>query len=158
MKNPTDDATSGVITAVEATRELAERYSAAWNEHDLEALMSMHTPDSVFELHQSGVDPAVGHEAVRRMFEFLLRAWPDQRFETKRLTVREDFYVSEWVLTGTLALPWRIGDAVAVPNGKRISFAGVDIMTCEDGKIKLKSCWIDSVAMQQQLGLSISAG
>ncbi len=152
--NPTDATSS--VTALEATRELAERYSAAWNEHDLEAIMSMHTPDTVFDLHQSGVEAAVGHEAVRQMFDFLIRAWPDQRFETKRLTVREDFYVSEWVLSGTLALPWRIGEAVAQPNGKQVSIPGVDIMTCENGRIKLKSCWIDSVAMQQQLGLSVS--
>ncbi len=153
MKSPTQ---AGSATVLEATRELAERYSAAWNDHDLDALMSMHTPDTVFELHQSGVDAAVGHEAVRQMFDFLIRAWPDQRFETKRLTVREDFYVSEWVLTVTLALPWRIGDSVAVPNGEQISVPGVDIMTCENGKIKLKSCWLDVLAMQQQLELSTS--
>jgi steroid delta-isomerase-like uncharacterized protein len=153
MKSPTQ---AGSATVLEATRELAERYSAAWNDHDLDALMSMHTPDTVFELHQSGVDAAVGHEAVRQMFDFLIRAWPDQRFETKRLTVREDFYVSEWVLTATLALPWRIGDSVAVPNGEQISVPGVDIMTCENGKIKLKSCWLDVLAMQQQLELSTS--
>lgn len=153
MKSPTQ---AGSATVLEATRELAERYSAAWNDHDLDALMSMHTPDRVFELHQSGVDAAVGHEAVRQMFDFLIRAWPDQRFETKRLTVREDFYVSKWVLTATLALPWRIGDSVAVPNGEQISVPGVDIMTCENGKIKLKSCWLDVLAMQQQLELSTS--
>ena len=48
MNDPTN-ATS--VTALQATQELAERYSAAWNDHDLEALMSLHAPDTVFELH-----------------------------------------------------------------------------------------------------------
>jgi steroid delta-isomerase-like uncharacterized protein len=139
------------------TQELAERYSQAWNDHDLDAIMALHTEDTVFDLHQAGVEPAVGQEAVRGVFDFLLKAWPDTRFETQRLTVREDFYVSEWVLTGTLSLPWQIGDTVIQPRGQKLSFPGVDIMSCENGKIKLKSCWLDVVSMQKQFGLKIGA-
>jgi hypothetical protein len=31
-------------------QELLERYGAAWNGHDLDAIMAEHTPDSVFQL------------------------------------------------------------------------------------------------------------
>jgi len=139
------------------TQELAERYSKAWNDHDLDAIMALHTEDTVFDLHQAGVEPAVGQEAVRGVFDFLLKAWPDTRFETQRLTVQEDFYVSEWVLTGTLSLPWQIDDTVIQPRSQKLSFPGVDIMSCENGKIKLKSCWLDVVSMQKQFGLKIGA-
>lgn len=139
-----------------ATQELAERYSLAWNDHDLDAIMAMHTEDTVFDLHQAGVEPAEGQEAVRGVFDFLLRAWPDTHFETQRLTVREGFYVSEWVLTGTLSLPWQIGDTVIEPRGQKLSFPGVDIISCENGKVKLKSCWLDVVSMQKQFGVKTS--
>jgi hypothetical protein len=32
-------------------RELAVHYGAAWAEHDLDAIMAMHTDDTVFHLH-----------------------------------------------------------------------------------------------------------
>jgi ketosteroid isomerase-like protein len=34
------------------TQELAARYGAAWAEHDLDAIMAMHTDDTVFHLHE----------------------------------------------------------------------------------------------------------
>ena len=35
-------------------QELAVRYGAAWAEHDLDAIMAMHTEDTVFHLHGGG--------------------------------------------------------------------------------------------------------
>jgi len=32
-------------------QEFIDAYNAAWNEHDVEAIVSMHTEDSVFENH-----------------------------------------------------------------------------------------------------------
>ena len=32
-----------------------DRYDKAWNDQDVEAIMSMHTPDMVFENHTRGV-------------------------------------------------------------------------------------------------------
>jgi hypothetical protein len=32
-----------------------ERYDRAWNEQDVDAIISMHTPDMVFENHTRGV-------------------------------------------------------------------------------------------------------
>ena len=48
-------------------QELAVRYGAAWAEHDLDAIMAMHTEDAVFHLHGGG-EPAVGRVAVREAF------------------------------------------------------------------------------------------
>ncbi|MEA2671281.1 MAG: hypothetical protein QOG45_1501 [Chloroflexota bacterium] len=36
---------------LDATRLLAERYAQAWNEHDLDAIMSMHGSTSTFHPH-----------------------------------------------------------------------------------------------------------
>ena len=39
--------------------DLAVRYGAAWAEHDLDAIMALHTEETVFHLHGGG-EPAVG--------------------------------------------------------------------------------------------------
>ena len=40
-----------------------DRYNAAWNDHDVDAIVSMHTDDSVFENHMTG-DVNIGKEAI----------------------------------------------------------------------------------------------
>jgi hypothetical protein len=48
-------------------QELAIRYGEAWVAHDLDAIMAMHTEDTVFHLH-GGSEAATGRAAVREPF------------------------------------------------------------------------------------------
>jgi len=48
-------------------QEFAGRYGAAWAAHDLDAIMAMHTEETVFHLH-GGAEPAVGWAATRDAF------------------------------------------------------------------------------------------
>ncbi len=43
-----------------------EAYNDAWNRHDVDAIVAMHTEDSVFRNHTSGGE-AVGRAAIRRI-------------------------------------------------------------------------------------------
>ena len=52
--------------SIEVTQELAARYGAAWAEHDLDAILAMHTDDTVFHLHGFS-EPATGLAAVRQV-------------------------------------------------------------------------------------------
>ena len=63
------------------------RYNEAWNSHDLDAIMSMHAPDLVFENHTAG-ESAQGEEA-RGHIGSIFETWPDIHFETRRLYVRD---------------------------------------------------------------------
>ena len=49
------------------TQELAARYGAAWAAHDLDAIMAMHTNDTVFHLHGAGSLPLDSMRRVRRL-------------------------------------------------------------------------------------------
>lgn len=136
----------------EAMRELADRYGKAWNDHDNDAIVALQTEDSVFRLHGAGgVKESVGVEACRETYEYLLAAWPDQHFDVRNIVVRESFYVCESILTGTLALPWQMGDETFQPNGKKVGFEIVDIMEIENGRIKTKNSWMDGFALREQL-------
>ena len=134
--------------ALEAT---IARYNEAWNAHDLDAIMAMHAPDMVFENHTAG-ERAEG-EAVREHIGSIFETWPDIAFATRRLYVRDGLVVQEWTATATHANQMRRGDLVAEPSGKTITWDGLDVIPFEDGLVKRKDVYSDSVSILRQVGL-----
>ena len=128
-----------------------ERYNDAWNAHDLDAIMSMHAPDMVFENHTAG-ESAEGEE-VRGHIASIFDTWPDIGFATRRLYVRDALVVQEWTATATHANRMTRGDLVAEPTGKTISWDGLDVIPFEDGLVKRKDVYSDSMSILRQLGL-----
>jgi steroid delta-isomerase-like uncharacterized protein len=126
-------------------------YNDAWNGHDLDAIMSMHAPDMVFENHTAG-ETAEG-EAVRGHIGAIFETWPDITFSTRRLYVRDGLVVQEWTAEATHANEMRRGDLVAEPTGKKITWDGLDVIPFEDGLVKRKDVYSDSVSILRQLGL-----
>jgi steroid delta-isomerase-like uncharacterized protein len=135
----------------EALAEAIERYNAAWNEHDLDAIMAMHAPDMVFENHTAG-ESAIGEEA-RGHIGSIFETWPDIAFTTRRLYVREGLVVQEWTASATHANTMRRGDLVAEPTGKRVEWDGLDVIPFEGGLVKRKDVYSDSVSILRQVGL-----
>jgi steroid delta-isomerase-like uncharacterized protein len=128
-----------------------ERYNEAWNDHDLDAIMAMHAPDMVFHNHTAGETAEGG--AVREHIASIFETWPDISFSTRRLYVREGLVVQEWTASATHASTMRRGDLVAEPTGKRVEWEGLDVIPFEDGLIKRKDVYSDSVSILRQVGL-----
>jgi steroid delta-isomerase-like uncharacterized protein len=137
--------------SAQSLEEAIGRYNEAWNDHDLDAIMSMHAPDMVFENHTAG-ESAQG-EAVREHIGSIFETWPDIRFETRRLYARDGVVTQEWTATATHASTMRRGDLVAEPTGKKIEWRGVDVIPFEDGLVKRKDVYSDSVSILRQVGL-----
>jgi steroid delta-isomerase-like uncharacterized protein len=140
-----------MTAATDQLRETIGAYNDAWNAHDVQRIGSMHAPGMVFENHTAG-ERAEGEEAlahIARIFE----SWPDIAFETRRLYVREDLVVQEWTASATHVQPLHRGDVVAEPTGKRIEWKGMDVIPFEDGKVKRKDVYSDSVSILRQVGL-----
>jgi steroid delta-isomerase-like uncharacterized protein len=135
----------------EALEQAIERYNQAWNDHDLEAIMAMHAPDMVFENHTAG--EAAEGEAVRGHIASIFESWPDIAFNGRRTYVRDGLVVQEWTATATHVNTMRRGDIAAEPTGKRIEWKGLDVIPFEDGLIKRKTVYSDSVSILRQLGL-----
>jgi steroid delta-isomerase-like uncharacterized protein len=108
-------------------RELIERYNQAWNDHDVDAAVSMHAPDIVFH-NWSANERAEGAEAVRAHVRKILRNWPDIRFRTRRLHASAGLAVCEWTAT-------------ASRDGKVLEWDGIDVFPIADGKIKRKDVY-----------------
>ena len=128
------------------------RYNDAWNDHDLDAIMAMHAPDMVFENHTAG-ESAQGPEEVRAHIGSIFESWPDLHFETRRLYVRDGVVTQEWTASATHSNTMRRGDLVAEPTGEKIEWRGVDVIPYEDGLIKRKDVYSDSVSILRQVGL-----
>jgi steroid delta-isomerase-like uncharacterized protein len=137
--------------SLQSLEETIGRYNDAWNDHDLEAIMSMHAPDMVFENHTAG-ESAQG-EDVRAHIGAIFESWPDIHFETRRLYVRDGVVTQEWTATATHSNTMRRGDLVAEPTGKGVEWRGVDVIPFEDGLIKRKDVYSDSVSILRQVGL-----
>jgi steroid delta-isomerase-like uncharacterized protein len=135
----------------EALGEAIARYNEAWNAHDLDAIMAMHTSDMVFENHTAG-EVAQG-EDVRGHIGGIFESWPDIRFEGRRTYAREGLVVQEWTATATHANEMRRGDIVAEPTGRTITWKGLDVIPFEGGLVKRKDVYSDSVSILRQLGL-----
>jgi steroid delta-isomerase-like uncharacterized protein len=135
----------------ETLREAIDRYNAAWNAHDLDAIIAMHAPAMVFENHTAG-ETAEG-EAVRAHIGSIFETWPDIVFETRRLYVREGLVVQEWTASATHVKTMRRGDLVAEPTGHRVTWEGIDSIPFENGLVKRKDVYSDSVSILRQVGL-----
>jgi steroid delta-isomerase-like uncharacterized protein len=137
--------------SAKALEEKIARYNEAWNSHDLDAIMAMHAPDMVFENHTAGesAQGAAAREHIGSIFE----TWPDINFETRRLYVRDGVVTQEWTATATHQNEMRRGDLVAPPTGKKVEWRGVDVIPFEDGLIKRKDVYSDSVSILRQVGL-----
>jgi steroid delta-isomerase-like uncharacterized protein len=135
-----------------AIRMLAERYGEAWNRQDLDAIMDLHTEDSVFVAHAAGTPPAEGKEAVREAFAGYLALLPDINFAERSLHVGDDHWVLESVMSGTVAQPIEVEGEALGANGARVEVDCVDVIEVRDGLVSSKQTYIDSLAMQRQLG------
>ena len=115
--------------AAELERVIAA-YDAAWNAHDLDAIVELHAPGMVFANHTAG--EVVEGDAVREHIAGIFRNWPDLAFRNRRLYARDGLVVSEWTATAT------------DQDGRRLEWDGVDIFPFENGLIARKDVYSSS--------------
>ena len=136
-----------------ALQELMERYNAAWNDHDVETIVSMHTEDSVFENHVTG-DRYEGRSEIAGAIAGIFGVFPDLAFETRRQYVREDLVVQEWTARGTHRGVMRRAGIEVEPTGRSVEYRGLDVIPICDGLVARKDVYSDSITLLRQLGLT----
>jgi steroid delta-isomerase-like uncharacterized protein len=131
-----------------------DRYSDAWSRHDVDAILALHTDDSVFENHTSG-GVAVGKLEIRKVIESVFATFPDLQFATRRAYFGPSLAVLEWTASATHANPVTRGTQTFAATGNALSWDGMDIMPLRDGLIARKDVYADSISLLKQLGLSL---
>jgi ketosteroid isomerase-like protein len=120
-------------------RELAIQYGQAWAARDLDAVMALHTEDTIFQNHTDTGAPAAGAAAVRAAFSAVLAQIPNLRFERTRVYLGEAHYVVEYIMSGTA-------------DGQPFACDGVDIIAVRDGRVARKDSYADYIAAERQVG------
>jgi ketosteroid isomerase-like protein len=119
------------VNDAESLRRTIERYNDAWNEQDVDTIISLHAPDFVF--HNWTANERVEGDAVRDHIARIFRNTPSLRFRSRRLYTRDGLVVSEWT-------------ASALRDGVEIEWDGIDVFPFENGLIKRKDVYSSSHA------------
>lgn len=110
--------------------QLLDAFGAAFNRHDLDAIMAMMTEDCIFlATAGEGVEGTrfEGQEAVRAAFAQVFATMPDAQWNDARHFAAGDRACTEWRFTCTLA------------DGRRVEKFGCDLFHLRDGRIHIKN-------------------
>ena len=134
-------------------QQFIDRYNDAWNAHDVDAIVAMHTEDSVFENHTTG-DVNVGREAIAKAISGIFGVFPDLNFEARRQYIREDLVVQEWTARGTHQGKMTRSGIEVEPTGRQVEYRGMDVIPIREGLVARKDVYSDGVTLLRQLGLT----
>ncbi|WP_413868182.1 nuclear transport factor 2 family protein [Albidovulum sp.] len=116
-------------TSITAT---LERLAAAFNAHDIDAIMTFFAQDCSLDLPR-GPDPHgrryIGRDEVRRGLMTRFETTPDVHYGEVENFACGNTGISKWLLTGT------------TPAGARIRVRGCDFYTFRDGKVIRKDSY-----------------
>jgi len=119
-------------TDASVTTSTLEAFLAAFNAHDLDAIMGFFADDCEF-LMPRGPEPwgtrYVGRSAVREGLATRFAGIPDVHYGDDDHWVFGDRAVSTWLLTGTTT------------TGEQVRVRGVDLLEFRDGKIVKKDAY-----------------
>jgi steroid delta-isomerase-like uncharacterized protein len=134
-------------------QDFIDRYNAAWNAHDVDAILEMHTEDSVFENHTTG-DVNVGRAEIAEAITGIFTVFPDLELETRRQYIRDGLVVQEWTARGTHLGKMNRAGLEVEPTGLPVEYRGIDIIPVENGLVARKDVYSDGVTLLRQLGLT----
>jgi steroid delta-isomerase-like uncharacterized protein len=129
-----------------STAALIERFYAAYNRHDVDAVGGLYAEQAVHHevaqcRHGEGRDAIVGG------LRHFLGAFPDARWEVTRQFVDGDGAAVSYRLTGTLATPLGPFDT----PGRALDLEGVHLFECADGAITATADYWDAATFARQM-------
>ncbi len=123
-------------------RTFAERYTAAWNSQQPATVTAFYSPDGSLRVNADA--PAVGREAITKVAQGFMTAFPDMKLFMDGLSEQGDRFVYSWTLAGTNTGP--------AGTGKRVRISGFEEWRIgADGLIAESQGHFDSEEYQRQL-------
>lgn len=114
------------------TRERLQRFFDAWNDHDVETIVSFFTPDGAYLASIGPDDDGTafrGTDEVRRGVSAFLATYGDAHYTDLRVGMDGGRAFASWTFSGTRQ------------GGERITYKGVDLFELEGDLIALKDAY-----------------
>ena len=127
---------------------LAAGWAAAWNRHDVDAVVAWYAPDG--QHHMASGNTYSGHDAIRGMVERSLAGYPDLSFTVRSAFAAGVQFAIEYTMYGSQRVA--IGDRPG--TGRAITIDGVLVGTTDaHGRVAACVDYLDHHDLRCQLGL-----
>jgi steroid delta-isomerase-like uncharacterized protein len=131
----------------DAMDALIERHVAAEIAGDVDAAITVYTPDVVHDVIGWPTGPVRGTEGAKGFYTQLLAELQTDRMDVTRKLHGADFCVVEHDATGTVH-----GAFLGIPgHGTQITFRMIHVFEFRDGLISRENIWLDGAAIAAQL-------
>jgi ketosteroid isomerase-like protein len=114
------------------SEERLNEFFDAWNDHDIERVVSFFTPDGAYLASLGPEDDGTafrGIDEVRRGVTAFLGGYPDARYTDAEVLITGQRGLALWKFTGTTI------------DGVRTVYRGVDVFEFEGDRIRLKDAF-----------------
>lgn len=113
------------------TLETVNKFNEAFNNHDVDRIMSLMTEDCIFENTRPSPDGErfEGQAAVRKVWEEMFKRSPKAKFDTEEIIAFGDRCIVRWIYH------W-------IKEGKEGHVRGVDVIRVRNGKIAEKFSYV----------------
>jgi hydroxyacylglutathione hydrolase len=132
-----------------STSEVARRYFAALDAHDLDTAAACWQPGAIDRV--VGEQELIAPDGVRSYFASLFNAFPDFSLEIIELTTAHARTAVRWRGRGTFAGPGTFQGFE--PNGARIEIEGCDVITAHGELIEHNDAYMNGAEIARQLGV-----
>jgi steroid delta-isomerase-like uncharacterized protein len=141
-------ATNSPVIGDQAITNLVATMMIAWNNHDLDHLLTLYTPDyEGTDVGESG--PHRGLDDLRRSLAAYLEAFPDLHFVTDSLIVQGNQLSLAWTARGT-----HLGKLMNIPpTSHPVTVRGVSLLTVQNNKFSRGFYIWDVAGLLRNIGL-----
>lgn len=131
-------------------REVVLAWVEAFNQRDADAAAALYHDDAV-NLQVAEGEPTVGRQAMREVFAYFFRAFPNNYTRPVNLFEDGEWAILEWEGGGT----WQGEFAGQPPNGRPFHLQGCGFFHVVGGKIRFQRGYWDKVSWFSQLGIPL---
>jgi len=134
-------------------KEISQRTLAAFNKHDVDALVALDDPSIVTTFPSpTGRGEARGQEASKVYNQAWFTAFPDASLTISNEVLSAECIVQEGVFTGTNTGTWKSEAGDMPATGKSVKGDYCLIAKVRDGRIVSSHLYFDQVQLMTQLG------
>jgi steroid delta-isomerase-like uncharacterized protein len=138
-----------------SAKQVATAYFDAMATRDVDAMMELWESGAYGYMY--GMASLRAPDGYRKWFgNMLFRAFPDLAIEVLDMVAYGEKAAVRWRATGTFAGPARFEGLE--PNGARVDFEGLDLLTIRDGLIRENRAYTNATEIARQLGAMPPAG